>query len=281
MSSNPNVLRLPKAASELFIGRTLLMRILVPHGNFEYDIEGALAAGQYGMAFLAARNLLYSAVRAFLINEGVVCSLADGVKHQLFELLRQHDQAGDIWREAWRLLRANPMGDDDVTSFAADCRRFAHEVLRLDRFEGHDALLYDERHDPYLELAEELGQVLDHLGVAELATPNPRKKIEARRAINRRLSGERAAGDTATTDERPAPPPVVSPTVTKATPTAALSLTADEQQVLCGLLRDYIPRVAEELTRTDTRHLRYTLMMRVEVGSRLLAQLEAATPSGT
>jgi hypothetical protein len=52
-----------------------------------------------------------------------------------------------------------------------------------------------------------------------------------------------------------------------------LTLSEREAELLQGLLRDYLPDLQREVTRTDRRDLRHLLIERQELVERLLEQL--------
>src|SRR4051812_15094377 len=101
--SMPHLTRLGRSASELFVGQAIVTRVMALQGAFHADIDGALEAGQYGMAFLATQLALHNALFTHLAHRGNVGTLPADVRelgNQVFALLALHDPDGELTRQA-------------------------------------------------------------------------------------------------------------------------------------------------------------------------------------
>ena len=278
------------SASAVFVSQAVAARLLGIQGSYECDIEGALKAEQYGMAFVAARNALHAALFLYLAREEKVSGLPIDAGNQVFELLAAHDPEGPVLKEAWRLECVNPNTPDEVRSFTEQTRLFFTTLLDLDHQLLYRTLLSDSEYSRYLDLQEDLTGVFEHLGIAGITLRESRRRSERRAEVKRNLQEEVEEEVASADGSRAARTPSVS------TPSAAdadradrvdasiavrIGLTADDARALAVLLREQALQVKQEVALTDGRDERRLLLARQALCERLLSQVEAIAETAT
>lgn len=88
-----------------------------------YDLLGAIDSAQWGLVYSAARGALQYSVAAFVARAGHETEVGPSTWGSLRILDPQLHEA------AWRLEIANPLTDDEVVAYAAECRRLCVEQL--------------------------------------------------------------------------------------------------------------------------------------------------------
>lgn len=265
-------------ASAFFVSQAIVTRVMAVHGSYDYDITGALEAGQYGIAFVAVRSALHAALFAYLARSGKVGTVPPDpreVGNHVFEVLAGDESERHVLDEAWALECLNPITADDVRACAERYRRFFSDVLRLDTSPSYGTLLTDSDYGRYLAFAEDLSNAFEHLGIRGINLPDARARAERRALVNRHLRGEQApeaepregalpnSSAGGSLEQEPAPTSV------------QLRLTDEEAGTFARLVREQIVRLRAEISRIDGRDLRRDALRTQDVCERLLAKLQA------
>lgn len=262
--------RLDRAASQFFVSQALVTRTVAGHGTFDYDMDGALAAGQFGVGFVSARSALHVALFMSLAREGQVDFMPVEMGHHVHELLHAHDPEGVVTKEAWRLECLNPTTPDEVRSYIEQCRRFFREVLHVSEYPTYGAMFSDAAYHRYLELAEELSNTFEHLGVKGINLPDCRRRIEQRKLVKRSVLGETVSR---TGDERAGG--------MDAAATVQIRLKARDARAFMSLLRERVSDLTRQIPQTDGRDDRRSLVAHQELCQRVLDQCaDACARSG-
>jgi hypothetical protein len=274
-----HITQLETPARELFLSKALLTRVLAVQGTYKYDLDGALDAGQHGMAFVSARSAFHATLFIHLARRGQSSALVTrNASPDIFALLEACDGDGDILREAWRMERLNPTTPEDVRAYVEEYRRLFRDVFHFDELPAVGSLHTDAGYDVYLEHEAELSDVFQHLGLDGINLPDARQRT-ARRALVKKRLREDSPDVYAQEEDAPVQPGPGAPSQASAPVTVVLS--DDEARALEGLLRDQVEILKQDVSRTDGRDVRRALITRREVCERVLPQLAAGAASAS
>lgn len=121
--------RLDGDARSVALRRYLALRAaLLRYGTVKYDIEGALAAGQYGVAYLRSRSALQFGVETFLLENGSGIYGRSG--HWLAALDELCSGSGPVHEHAWSLECENPSSPEEIVAYAAKCVAFTEGIIQ-------------------------------------------------------------------------------------------------------------------------------------------------------
>lgn len=132
------------------------------YDNTLLDVQGALSAGQWGLLARTSRNALERGVDAYTRRRGLV-NVTYMNRFALFRRAVGHRQA--LYRRAWELELANPLTPEEVTAYAADCRRFVEDDLGIRPPEYCYGYNLPENHAVYDELNRQAEALTRHLGM--------------------------------------------------------------------------------------------------------------------
>lgn len=269
-----HIARVDRSATEHFLAEALTMRILAVHGAFECDIDGALEAGQYGLAFVATRGAFHLALNAYLAREGLVRALPDlrDPSGKVFEVLQLREGDSELWNEAWAIECANPASDEEVVEYVARYRRFFKHTLNVDEPSLSGALLSDAVYANYLRYTDELSQVLDYLGIAGIVLPDVQARRSRRTAIKQRLDDAGPENDDRRGDSRDSGP---MSSDHERSVDIRVTLPVGTLRVIEQLLTDQIAALKTQASRTTGREERRDLLIREQACETLLQHLHA------
>jgi hypothetical protein len=138
-------------------------RLAAAVGGMEFDLLGALAVGQYGMAFVAAHDALVHGAAAAIVRElGTMGALAE--PHSLVPLMRVAGLLGTQdarIKLADELSRRNPITESECREFVEDCLAAVREfgLLSSSKWHGEDGS------NNFLESSKEISAVAAAFGM--------------------------------------------------------------------------------------------------------------------
>lgn len=186
--------RLQQGPAQLVVSQTIAARCaLLAGAAFKYDVPGALAAEQYGSAYISARLGLQLGLAAFLAGEAHLCLNIDSDICAVTFLnarggVAQAAEGSGIDDEAWALDCASPTSPDEVRAYAAQCQNFVERSLRIEKHEAYSATWDREAFERYMRKRCELKTILDHLGVAGIIRARAHEHLQLHTEVTTRLA---------------------------------------------------------------------------------------------